>query len=67
MNRFTAHLDSDAIGKAVLRDRADGDKAGVEGTPTVFLNGQKYNGDLAPDAIKPVIEGELKRLAAAKK
>jgi hypothetical protein len=33
----------------------------------VFLNGQKYNGDLAPDAIKPVIEGELKRLAGAKK
>ena len=40
--------------------------AGVEGTPTVFLNGQKYNGDLAPDAIKPVIDGELKRLAAKK-
>jgi protein-disulfide isomerase len=67
MKRFTADLDSDAIKKAVLRDQADGDKAGVEGTPTVFLNGQRYNGDLAPDAIKPVIDGELKRLAAAKK
>jgi len=67
MKRFTADLDSDAIKKAVLRDQADGDKAGVEGTPTVFLNGQKYNGDLAPDAIKPVIDGELKRLAAGKK
>jgi protein-disulfide isomerase len=67
MKRFTADLDSDAIRKTVLRDHSDGDKAGVEGTPTVFLNGQKYNGDLAPDAIKPVIDGELKRLAAAKK
>jgi protein-disulfide isomerase len=67
MKRFTADLDSDATKKAILRDQADGDKAGVEGTPTVFLNGQKYNGDLAPDAIKPVIEGELKRLATAKK
>ena len=66
MQRFTADLDSDAIKKAVLRDQADGDKAGVEGTPTVFLNGQRYNGDLAPDAIKPVIEAELKRLAAKK-
>jgi protein-disulfide isomerase len=66
MKRFTADLDSDAIKKAVLRDQADGDKAGVEGTPTVFLNGQRYNGDLAPDAIKPVIELELKRLAAKK-
>jgi protein-disulfide isomerase len=67
MKRFTADLDSDAIRKTVLRDHSDGDKAGVEGTPTVFLNGQKYNSDLAPDAIKPVIDGELKRLAAAKK
>ena len=67
MKRFTADLDSDATRKAVLRDQADGDKAGVEGTPTVFLNGQRYNGDLAPEAIKPVIESELKRLAAAKK
>jgi len=66
MPRFTADLDSDAIKKAVLRDQADGDKAGVEGTPTVFINGQRYNGDLAPDAIKPVIEGELKRLAGKK-
>ena len=66
MKRFTADLDSDAIKKAVGRDRADGDKAGVEGTPTVFLNGQRYNGDLVPEAIKPVIEGELKRLATKK-
>ena len=67
MKRFTADLDSEAIRKAVLRDQADGDKAGVEGTPTVFVNGQKYNGDLAPDVIKSVIDGELKRLASAKK
>ncbi len=67
MKHFTADLDSESIRKTVLRDQADGDKAGVEGTPTVFLNGQKYNGDLATDAIKPVIDGELKRLATAKK
>jgi protein-disulfide isomerase len=62
MTRFTADLDSEAIRKAVQRDKADGDKAGVEGTPTVFLNGQRYNGDLAPEKFKPVIDGELKRL-----
>jgi protein-disulfide isomerase len=65
--RFSRDLDSDAIKKTVVRDLADGDKAGVEGTPTVFVNGQRYNGDLAPAVFKPVIEGELKRLAAAKK
>ena len=67
MKRFTADMDSEAIKKTVLSDQADGDKAGVEGTPTLFINGQKYNGDLAPETIKPVIEGELKRLATLKK
>src|ERR1035438_8927302 len=62
MLRFMADLDSEDRKKAVLRDQADGDKAGVEGTPTVFVNGQRYNGNLAPEAFQPVIEGELKRV-----
>jgi protein-disulfide isomerase len=66
MKRFTADLDSDAIKNAVLKDTRDGDKAGVEGTPTVFIDGQRYNGELALDAIKPVIDGELKRMSAKK-
>jgi len=67
MKRFTADLDSPAIKKTVLKDQADGDKAGVEGTPTIFINGQRYNGVLAPENMKPIIDGELKRLAAIKK
>jgi protein-disulfide isomerase len=66
MKRFNADLDSDAIKKAVIKDTQDGDKAGVEGTPTVFIDGQRYNGELALDAIRPVIDGELKRIAAKK-
>jgi len=66
MKRFNADLDSDTIRKAVIKDTQDGDKAGVEGTPTVFIDGQRYNGELALDAIKPVIEGELKRMASKK-
>ena len=66
MKRFTADLDSDAIKKAVIKDTQDGDKAGVEGTPTVFIDGQRYNGELALEAVKPVIDGELKRLSVKK-
>jgi protein-disulfide isomerase len=62
MGRFTADLDSPAIQKAVKRDLDDGARAGVDATPTVFIDGQKYNGALALDTIKPVIEAELKRL-----
>jgi len=67
MKRFTADLDSEAVKKAVARDLADGEKAGVEGTPTVYINGQRYNGDLDLASIRPVIDSELKRVAAAKK
>jgi protein-disulfide isomerase len=38
----------------------DGDRAGVEGTPTVFINGRKYNGALDLPAIRPVIDEQLK-------
>jgi protein-disulfide isomerase len=62
MKRFTADLESPAIQQAVQRDMEDGNRAGVDSTPTVFIDGQKYNGMLALDAIKPVIEAELKRL-----
>jgi protein-disulfide isomerase len=60
MKRFTADLDSAEIKKAVARDVGDGDKAGVEATPTVFINGQRYNGSLELGALKPVLEGKLK-------
>jgi protein-disulfide isomerase len=67
MKRFEADIDSDPVKKAVARDIMDGDKAGVEGTPTVYINGRRYNGELAIEASRPVIEAELKRLATAKK
>jgi protein-disulfide isomerase len=62
MKRFEADLDSDVVKKQIARDVADGDKAGVEGTPTVYINGQRYNGELALEASRPVIEAELKRV-----
>src|SRR5690242_7233382 len=59
MKRFTADLDSAETKKTVARDVEDGDKAGVEGTPSVYINGQKYNGSLELDAIRKVIDEEL--------
>ena len=66
MKRFNAELDSDPIKKAVLRDTADGDKAGVEGTPTLFINGRRYNGDYDLEKIRPILDAELKRVATKK-
>lgn len=60
MKRFEADLDSPETKKTVARDVDDGDKAGVEGTPTVFINGRKYNGSLDLADFRKVIDAELK-------
>ncbi|HWC97311.1 MAG TPA: thioredoxin domain-containing protein [Candidatus Sulfopaludibacter sp.] len=66
MKKFTADLDSPVTRKTVDRDELDGEKAGVEGTPTVFINGQRYNGSLDPQAMKGVLDAELKKVAQKK-
>lgn len=58
--RFEQDWDSPAVKHEVAREELEGEKAGVEATPTVFIDGQKYNGALDLDAIRPVIEAELK-------
>ncbi len=69
MKRFEQDLDSTAVRESVVRDVQDGDHAGVEGTPTLFINGQRYNGAIAVSALKPVFDAELNpagRTAAAR-
>jgi protein-disulfide isomerase len=63
MNRFETDLASPAIRQAVLKDIQDGDQAGVEGTPTLFINGQRYNGPIVVEALKPILDSELKKSA----
>jgi len=59
--RFEQDWDSPAVKQAVARDEIEGEKVGVEATPTIFIDGQKYNGGLDLGAIRPIIEAELKR------
>ena len=61
MKRFEADLDSPETKKAIASDVEDGDRAGVEGTPSIYINGRKYNGSLDLPAIRTVIDGELKK------
>lgn len=58
--KFLADLDAAGTRAAVYRDRDDGIRAGVEGTPTVFVNGKKYQGALEDPQFRAVIEAELK-------
>jgi len=60
VKRFEDDLDSTEVRETVVRDVQDGNDAGVEGTPTLFINGQKYNGTIALNLLKPVLDEELK-------
>ncbi|MFN2455403.1 MAG: thioredoxin domain-containing protein [Pyrinomonadaceae bacterium] len=56
--RFDAALDGGAHAAVVRRDIADGDKYGVNATPTLFVNGVKLN-DLSQTAIKEAVDRAL--------
>ena len=60
---ITKALEDGTYREAVEQDLADGNKVGVRGTPTFFVNGKRYSGPRTLEAIKPLIEAEL---AAAK-
>jgi protein-disulfide isomerase len=61
MDKFNKDLESPAIAKALDRSIQEADDIGVLGTPTVFLNGQRYNGELDPAELGKVVAEELKK------
>src|SRR6185369_5994126 len=44
--------DMEAAADKVNKDRADGEKAGVDSTPSLYINGRKYHGPPAYDELK---------------
>ena len=64
MKRFEADLESAEVHKAVSRDLEDGSNVGVMSTPTLFIDGQHYNGMIKLEALKPILDAELKHPAS---
>lgn len=60
---FEKDLDSDTVASAVDADRASGDRSGVTGTPTFFLNGAKITNPTSVGAFSKLLDEAL----AAKK
>lgn len=60
--KFNSCLDSDKTSATVSRDTADGQAAGVNSTPTFFINGVKNAGVLKESEFKNLIDTELKKL-----
>ncbi|MDQ2946481.1 MAG: thioredoxin domain-containing protein [Acidobacteriota bacterium] len=59
MPRFTADLASPKLKTVVENDVKAGEAAGVNGTPSFFINGKHYNGSFSLAALKPIFEAEL--------
>jgi protein-disulfide isomerase len=60
MTKFKADLDSHKYAARVHAEEQEGEVAGVEGTPTFFINGKRFNGVFEAKAIAPLIQDELK-------
>jgi protein-disulfide isomerase len=60
MKRFRAELDSHKYAARVHAEEQEGEVAGVEGTPTFFIDGKKFNGVFEVSALAPIVEDEIK-------
>jgi protein-disulfide isomerase len=67
LKRFTADMESPAVHEIMARDIHDGDQAGVEGTPTIFINGRKFNGPIDVSVLQPLVDDQLKKLTPAQR
>ena len=58
--KFDQCLDSEKFKNEVMKDKADGDAAGVQGTPTFFVNGRVMGGAQQYPEYKKLIDELLK-------
>ena len=60
MDAFNRSVGADSHKAKIERDKADGLRAGVTGTPTFFVNGRLLK-ELDPVRLKTLIDAELSR------
>ena len=65
MDKFRNDRDSPQVQQRINQDVTDGDHAGVDGTPTIFVNGREFTPksrdyDEIADQLSEQIDGELK-------
>lgn len=59
MSKYTACVNSDKFKDEIFADQADGQKAGVEGTPAFIINGQLLIGAYPYEAFAQIIDKAL--------
>jgi protein-disulfide isomerase len=64
IDRFKKDLDNAQVKARIEADKADGEKLGLTGTPTFFVNGKPYVGARSLDQLKQIVQGERQRTRA---
>ena len=59
LTKFNADLNDPALAKMVADDRAEGETAGIDATPTLYLNGVKLTDAHTEDDLIRIIESKL--------
>jgi thiol-disulfide isomerase/thioredoxin len=59
--RWRADADSDAVKSRVQADRSEGIRLGINGTPTIYIDGRKYDDPLDIASVKDWVDEELGR------
>lgn len=60
MKKFNKDLNDPAIQSIISRDLAEGGRAEVRGTPSMFVNGKALS-NRGPDGFKQMIEAEVRK------
>ncbi len=60
MKRFENEINTRRYAARVASEEKEGEKAGVEGTPTFFINGKRLNAAFEVSTVAPIISEELK-------
>lgn len=59
--RFDRDLDSDRLRQIIAGDRDAGQRLGVQGTPTFFVNGRGYTGARSLEQLRQMVKAEAAR------
>jgi protein-disulfide isomerase len=60
MKRFVAEVDAGKYKQAVENEMKQGEVAGVQGTPSFFFNGRRYNGAFQAEIVAQLLQSEFK-------
>lgn len=67
MDRFASDWADPAVAQQVQDEKKEGEKAGVDSTPTFYINGRRYLGEKTPEAFSIAVSDALKAAKAQKK